>query len=425
MARTARLHVLEAVLRWPPETFLQWKIEALAERGVRVTVASTVPRRKARVRVRGAELKRVPHGREPAAVRILGAVRDASALLLRRPRRLARLVAAVRGPLPPSQEPTPWRTTLGLLPRYLPLARLEPDVVHIEWETVAGFYLPLMEVWDCPVVMSCRGREIHVYPHTPGSESWVGRLPAAFDKAVAVHCVSEAIMAEATRYGLDPAKACVIRPAVDTRFFRPAPNGPRPDSPLRVISVSDLFWVKGHEYALQAIRLLADRGVPVRFEVVGDVRPDLGAEPRDRERILGTIEDLGLHDEVELHGRLSPAGVRGRLQAADVLLHASLAEGIPNAALEAMACGVPVVATDCGGTREAVADGREGFVVPPREPRAMAAALEALWRDPDLRRRMGRAGRDRVESEFGLGEQAERVLALYRRVTAPRAKVAA
>jgi glycosyltransferase involved in cell wall biosynthesis len=273
-----------------------------------------------------------------------------------------------------------------------------------------------MDVWECPVVMSCRGREIHVYPHTPGHGRWVRHLPAAFHRAAAVHCVSEAIRADATRFGLDPAKAWVIPPAVDTEFFRP-PAARSNGGPLRLVSVGDLLWVKGHEYALQALRLLLDRGVPAHLDLIGEVRPDLVAEITDRERIVGTVEDLDLARHVRLAGRLEPREVRDGLQSADVLVHASLAEGLPNTVLEAMSCGLPVVVTDCGGTREAVCDGREGIVVAPRDAPAMATALEGLWRDPGLRARMGAAARARVEADFDLAEQVERLLGLYAHVT--------
>jgi glycosyltransferase involved in cell wall biosynthesis len=92
--------------------------------------------------------------------------------------------------------------------------------------------------------------------------------------------------------------------------------------------------------------------------------------------------------------------------------------------LEAMACGLPVVATDCGGVREAVRDGVEGFVLPPREPALAGAALERLWREPALRERMGRAGRARVLSEFTLEANLDAMERLYGEVTSPSGSTA-
>jgi glycosyltransferase involved in cell wall biosynthesis len=83
-----------------------------------------------------------------------------------------------------------------------------------------------------------------------------------------------------------------------------------------------------------------------------------------------------------------------------------------------MACALPVVVTDVGGTGEAVRDGVEGLLVPPRDPVAMATALGRLWRDPDLRRRLGAAGRARVLEKFTLEGQDELWVELYEEVAA-------
>jgi glycosyltransferase involved in cell wall biosynthesis len=113
---------------------------------------------------------------------------------------------------------------------------------------------------------------------------------------------------------------------------------------------------------------------------------------------------------------VEPDEVRDRLRSADAYLQSSVSEGHPTAVVEAMACGLPVVATDCGGTSEAVTDGVEGILVAPRDWRAMAAGLRMLWHDAELRERMGRAGRARAEDEFEMERQSGRFVALYREV---------
>ena len=85
-----------------------------------------------------------------------------------------------------------------------------------------------------------------------------------------------------------------------------------------------------------------------------------------------------------------------------------------------MACGIPAVATDVGGTREALRDGVDGFLVQARAPGAAAAALRRLWMNPDFRERAGRAARERVETEFTVERQTNQWLELYGRISRAR-----
>ncbi len=154
--------------------------------------------------------------------------------------------------------------------------------------------------------------------------------------------------------------------------------------------------------------------MPVSLEVLGDEPSVESIIPGDRARLRFLARELGLERHVIWRGAVSQELVRESLRRSDVLLQASWAEGLPNSVLEAMACGVPVVATDCGGVREAVEHGVEGLVCPTRSPRALADALAALHADRALARRMGAAGRVRAEAEFALPEQVDRFQSLYR-----------
>ncbi len=398
------MHLLEVGVHWPPETFLRRKLEGLAASGMRVSVAANA------VRDAGAELagvELIPP--DPAR----SALRDALALLIRSPRRLARLLLGVRR-VPPALA-SRHGGRLGVLRMCLPLARLRPDVVQFEWNIAAVDHLPLFGVWDCPVVTSCRGSDITVYPHVPALGAYAAGLPEVLGRASAVHCVSESVATEAAHHGLERDKARVIRPAVDPAAFPPG-GGPADDA-FRVLMVSELRWEKGYEYALGAARELVDQGVPLALELLGDEPPSGSSE---RDRIAHTIADLGLERHVTLAGATSPEEVRRRLGRSDVLLQSSLAEGIPNTVIEAMAGGLPVVTSDAGSVAEAVSDGIEGFVVEPRNPRALSEALLHLWRDPALGRRMGAAGRERIRSDFTLERQLQDFRSLYGELTAAR-----
>ena len=386
------MRLLITGINWPPETFLRRLIDGLTAAGVEVTVGSAIrPENEAPVR-----WLQTPSWDAPLPVRLarLAAMAGRAAICG------AGDVKVLARNMPPNQV---LGGRLQTWNQVLPYAGRRWDVVYFPWNSAAIAQFPVFDV-PFPVVVSCRGTQVSVAPHNPERADIRDGLRATFEKAAAVHCVSEATLRDACRLGLDPAKARVIRPAVDPDHFRPAASRANDSGVLTVVTVGTLIWVKGHEWALQAIRRVADEGVKVRFEIIGD--------GPDRQRVLYTIADLGLQDRVRWLGKLGPEEVLKRVQQADVFLLSSHSEGISNAALEAMACGLPVVTTDCGGMREAVADDVEGFLVPVRDAEALAAGLLRLAGNAGLRRRMGQAARARIEREFSLKRQIEQWLEL-------------
>jgi len=292
----------------------------------------------------------------------------------------------------------------------LPLPR--PDVVHFEWNGGAIDFLERDDLWELPTIVSCRGTQIRVRPHV--SAGYADQVRETFRRATLVHCVCETVREEACALGLDPEKSAVIFPAVDVEEFRPPARLER-TPPLKLLAVGALIWIKGYEVMLQTLRLLLDRGIDCRLEIIG-----AGSE---RSRILFTIEDLGLANAVTLRGRVPPSMVRDAMARSDILLHASLSEGISNAVLEAMASGLPVVTTDSGGMREAVSDGNDGLVVAVRDARAGADAVARLAHEPELAARLAGNARRTVESRFRLDAQVERWRRVYQDVAArPRVK---
>lgn len=394
------LTVMMAGFIWPLETFVVRLIGGLAEAGVRVIVPYTQPPERAWRSVENIEWMSAPSWSGPQLDRLGQAVLATTQAGLRSwsETRMMFKEARLQGTA---------ISQLERMHRLAPFAGRDWDVVYFPWNTGAVLYGPLMSLG--PAVISCRGGQININPHEPGREEYRAALRESFERAAAVHCVSEAILDEAVELGMARKKATVIRPAVDPEFFRP-PETPRTlaAAPYRIITTGAVIWRKGFEYALEAIRVLADRQIPVQFHIIGD-----GDE---WQRLLYTIHDLRLSDHVVLHGRLSPPEVLAQLQQADVFLLSSLSEGIANAVLEAMATELPVVTTKVGGMAEAVADGIEGLVVPARCPEAMASALQKLWEQPELRPRMGGCGRERILREFTLEEQVARFVELFESV---------
>jgi colanic acid/amylovoran biosynthesis glycosyltransferase len=383
------LRLLVVGCSWPLETFLQGLFEGLAGVGVEVTIASAVEPDATWLRTNGVKWLRSPSWEDPIPLRVFrlaemamgaavwgrGGIRSVRPDVAVLPRGVSRLRA--------------WY-------RLLPLIGQPADVIYFPWNATAIAYAALYDL-GVPVLLSCRGSQINVGPHAPDRTELRDGLQVTLSRAAAVHCVSKAIEAEAKAYGLDSAKARVIHPAVDPKKFFPQARARTVAGSLRVIAVGSLSWRKGFEYALRSIRAARDAGSALELEIVG--------EGPDRQRLLFGIQDLGLSDCVRLSGRLPADGVRERLRNADLFLLSSVSEGLSNAALEAMATGLPVVTTDCGGMCEAVSDGVEGFVVPTRDVKRMASALGHLAEDAELRARMGAAARFRVLAEFTLEKQ--------------------
>ena len=387
------MRILIIGVRNPPETFLARKIQGLVASGFEVLAASTdpVPSSSGQPGLRWIQLP--PSTGRAAQLRSF--LRHGWNGFVR-PRSVWQALRAARG------EARLWEYA-DIASR---LAGLFPQVVHFEWNLTAVQYLPLFEWLQAPVVISCRGSQILVAPHNTERSRETAGIAATFSRAAAVHCVSESVKRAALSLGLEPSKAIVIPPAVDPGFFTP-PSVRNATGPFRVVTSSTPGWVKGPEYALLAMRSLVDAGVDVRFRWIG------GGNKADRQRLLYTVHDLGLADRVELPGKQSPEQVREALQQADAFLLSSVSEGISNAALEAMSCGLPVVTADCGGMREVITDGVEGWITPLRDASAMGEALERLALQPVLRERMGAAARQRILQGFTLELQQRRWQALY------------
>lgn len=404
---TRGLRILVVGVSWPPETFILRRLRGLAEAGFEVIVGTPDP-------VKGPVAGNIRVFELPKGNRSGLMWRLASAVV----RALARSVReTVRFGAAAWQQGDTLSSKLRWLGRLLPLSGLRPDIVHFEWNFGAVAYLPLFDLLSRPVVISCRGSQVQVATHNPDRYAEASQLRLTFEKAAVVHCVSAAIRDEAVLHGLDSRKAAVIRPAVDPEFFCPPASTPASGGLLRIATTGSAVWIKGYEYALLAVRQLLDRGVAVRFDIIGH------GDKSDWQRLLYTIEDLKLTGVVCTLGKQPPERVREILREAHVFLLSSLSEGISNAALEAMACGLPVVTTDCGGMREAVTAGVEGFVVPVRSPESMAQALETLARHPEMRQRMGKAARERVIREFTLDEQVAAWVSLYSGLAAGRRRV--
>lgn len=321
--------------------------------------------------------------------RLLALLFGLPAIVIRRPRATLRLFRLC------CTHPETKGSALRSFIRHLPFLPLQAQVVQFDFPMTAHAYALLADILHAPTVVSCRGSDVHMLEQRDKANR-KARL-WSLCHATALHCVSEEMAGEVARLTGRTEGIWVNRPAVPVDRLVPKANYILDEPPL-IIAVGYLTWIKGFDYLLAALARLKQAGLLFRAQIIGN--GELYAVLRF------SIGDLGLSDRVKLTGALPSDQVFQRLREADLFVLSSHEEGISNAALEAMAVGLPIVTTNAGGMAEVVQDGVEGYVVPVRDMAAMAARIGRLLTNPTLREQMGRAARARAEAGFSLERQA-------------------
>ncbi|NOZ20764.1 MAG: glycosyltransferase [Planctomycetes bacterium] len=281
------------------------------------------------------------------------------------------------------------------------MRRLRPQVVHTWLFTSDAYGCAAALATSAPVIVSSRR----------STDPWKGFVHRMVDRAVgafadAVIANSLAVRDVCIRSGVPEGKVALIRNGIDIGRFKPRERGRkgrlRVKGRRRVVGFAGrLVPEKGIACLLEAMDLVSRALPDVLLLVAGDgeLRSELKARYHDSPHVgfLGHLDDM-----TDFYPVL------------DVLVLPSLWEGLPNAVVEAMACGVPVVATDVGGTGEIVRDGETGLLVPPRSAEALSDAIQKLLESATDRRRMGKRAREFVEVEFRMGTMVSKTVGLYR-----------
>jgi len=208
---------------------------------------------------------------------------------------------------------------------------------------------------------------------------------------------------------------------IDAALFRP--DGPSVRQPLRltgrrvVVAVSRFVPIKNVRLLVDAIAIVRQRIPNVHLLAVGD-----GPE---HHHVASRVAEHDLRDCVTLVGSVSHADTPAYYRAGDVFALSSEFDNSPNAVLEAMACGLPIVATDSGGVREFVDDSSSGAIVPTGDARALADALERYLANPELARKAGDHNRRKASTEFSWPESARQLREVYRTTIESRRRTTA
>ncbi len=296
--------------------------------------------------------------------------------------------------------------SLALVPYAIYIAeRLEREGVrhvHAHWATFPTTVAFLIRRWSgIPYSFTAHAYDIYMHSRMLPAKVREARFVVTCAKANKEYLASLCGRAAAERihvnyHGTDLARFEVVR--------RRRGDG------LRVVSCGWLKEYKGFHILLEAVARLVDRGIDVRLDIAGD-----GPQRAYLER---RAAELGIERRVTLHGYLRHEQLRRLYCNADVFALPSVVMGrygrqdvIPNVLAEAMAAGLPVIGSAIGGVAELVEDGTDGLLVPQRDVGALADALEKLYREPDLARRLSVAARKKVERiwdrERNLEELAE------------------
>ncbi len=298
-----------------------------------------------------------------------------------------------------------------------------PDVVHAHFWMSGLASLAAARPLGLPVVQTFHALGVIKRRHQgardtspPGRQREERRLARESDRIIAT-CSDEVF--ELLRMGAELRRVAVVPCGVDLELFRPdGPVARRDRRRARLLVVSRLVERKGIDDAIAAI---ADLAAAELLIAGGPPSERLDADPEAR-RLAALARRLGVRDRVRLLGRVEHQEVPALLRSADAVVCTPWYEPFGIMPLEAMACGVPVVATAVGGLVDTVVDGVTGLHVPPRRPDLLADALASLLADPGRLRAFGRAGARRARRRFGWDRIAGGTLEAYAKVSSPVAE---
>jgi D-inositol-3-phosphate glycosyltransferase len=233
---------------------------------------------------------------------------------------------------------------------------------------------------------------------SPAEREWLEPDVGRRVDGVVATCSDEAF--ELKKLGVPPRNITVIPCGVDLAHFTPEGRREERRRPHRVLSVGRLVPRKGVGTVIEAVSALAAEGLDVELVVVGGGGAASGEHDPELERLARIAQDAGAADRVELRGQVPQSALPEVYRSADVVVCAPWYEPFGIVPLEAMACGIPVVASSVGGLIDSVVDGGTGRHVPPRDASAVAGAIRELLLDEPQRRQLGANGRKRMAARY-------------------------
>lgn len=289
---------------------------------------------------------------------------------------------------------------------------ISPDVLHVHYLNEAAVHT-VAAAGSVPVVFTAWGSDILISPRRNVARRIGARW--ALRRFAAITCDAPHMVDAMVRMGAAPDRCFVVPFGVDLSLFNPdktdssfAGTLPRPEAPS-VISIRSLEPIYDIPTLVRAVRILVDRGTNVNCLIAGG-----GSLETELRRLS---HDLDLDDRISFLGRVGQAELPRLFASSDVYVSTALSDaGLASSTIEAMACGTYAIVTDVADNREWVRTGETGRLVPPGDPAALAAAIDAALADREARARIASAGRAAIAAGFGLDECMRRVENLLERV---------
>jgi len=282
----------------------------------------------------------------------------------------------------------------------------QPDLINLHFADNATAYALVLAHWfDLPLVISLHGADMERFRQERRVYRWL--LRKAIGSAAAITACSSALLCHT---GVDL--------STTSKFVESIPNGvdldlfsdaiPYPHEQPYILVVGRLIPTKGVDLVIRAFAQL-----PPEFDHVSLFIAGNGPLHHELQRLA---INLGLKNRMHFLGSVSHETIPSLIAGCEALVLGSRSEAFGIVLLEAMAAAKPVVATAVGGIPELVAEGRNGLLVPPEDPKALSDAMVRLLADADLRQAMGQEGQRLVQSHYTWNKQGERFLDLYHRV---------
>jgi len=295
--------------------------------------------------------------------------------------------------------------------RYLrkSLKRMEPDILHLHYISIYSFLAARANT--CPLVVTPWGSDILVTPKKSKVSKWM--LKYVLKKADLITTDGEHMKQPLVELGADSSKIALIYFGVDTDKFSPKLRNNRLREKLGIYSSPMIISLRAFEPRYDIESLI--NAIPLVLREAPEAKFVIAGKGSQEAKVKELVRSLRVSENVKFTGSISNDELPQYLASADIYVSTSLSDaGLAASTAEAMACALPVVITDFGDNRKWVKDGVNGFLVPLRNPEALASRIIQLIHNRNIREKFGELGRQIIEERNNWQKEMAKVEELYK-----------